>query len=231
MRSFENSIARTAGRVIVRIREALPTMNWNPFRTVGEEIDRHNGIAVYYNGAIGHTRARNLAADGYNLGLPWQCVEFVKRYYHGHLGHRMPNSYGHAKDFFDPSVADGARNPARDLLQFRNGGRGRPQVDDLLVFEPTWLNPYGHVAIVSAVAGRDVEIVQQNSGPFGSSRARLAWILRDDGVGELRGPRPIYGWLRKETTEEGRHEEARTRRRRAFEGMPEASGGWREGSR
>lgn len=49
--------------------------------------------------------------DGYNVGLRYQCVEFVKRYYSlEHYAHRMPNSYGHAKDLFDPRVEDGAMN-------------------------------------------------------------------------------------------------------------------------
>ncbi|SUD83261.1 Uncharacterised protein [Stutzerimonas stutzeri] len=52
----------------------------------------------------------NLSKDGYNLGLRYQCVEFVKRYYFERHGHRMPDTYGHAKSFFDPSLGDGALN-------------------------------------------------------------------------------------------------------------------------
>ncbi|WP_413044376.1 hypothetical protein [Pseudomonas sp. YJ42] len=73
-------------------------------------------------------RGRNLTQDGYNLGLRYQCVEFVKRYYFERHGHRMPDSYGHAKDFFDPQVGDGALNARRGLLQFtyRAAASGRP---------------------------------------------------------------------------------------------------------
>src|SRR5690606_23830292 len=68
---------------------------------VGKPVDSLNGVVVYYNGAVGHVLERNVAADGYNIGLKYQCVEFVKRYYYEHLQHKMPDSYGHAKDFFD----------------------------------------------------------------------------------------------------------------------------------
>ncbi|MFA0963395.1 hypothetical protein AB9P05_16445 [Roseivirga sp. BDSF3-8] len=47
---------------------------------------------------------RNLTPDGYNLGLKYQCGEFMKRYYYLHLNHKMPDSYGHARDFFNPSL-------------------------------------------------------------------------------------------------------------------------------
>jgi hypothetical protein len=61
---------------------------------------------VYYNGGVANVVGRNVSVDGYNLGLKYQCVEFVKRYYYQHLGHKMPDTYGHAKDFFDRNVAD-----------------------------------------------------------------------------------------------------------------------------
>ncbi len=48
---------------------------------IGSIIDEFNGVAVYYNHNVGNVSGRNLAPDGYNLGLKYQCVEFVKRYY------------------------------------------------------------------------------------------------------------------------------------------------------
>jgi hypothetical protein len=169
--------------------------NWNPRYRVGQEIDRLNGVAVYYNGGVGHSSGRNLAPDGYNLGIKYQCVEFVKRYYCEHLHHEMPDSYGHAKQFFDAALADGARNTKRDLFQYANGGQSKPRPDDLLVFGPSLLNRYGHVAIVSAVNDTEVEIVQQNPGPFGHSRE---WIpLRSEGGHWRCQNGRVLGWLRK----------------------------------
>ena len=67
---------------------------------IGDKVDSLNGVFVYYNHSVGNVSGRNTTADGYNLGLKYQCVEFVKRYYYENLNHKMPNSYGHAKDFF-----------------------------------------------------------------------------------------------------------------------------------
>lgn len=73
----------------------------------GRQIDELHGVAIYYNGGVNQSRGRNTSVDGYNLGIRHQCVEFVKRYYFERFGHRMPDSYGHARSFFDPSLADG----------------------------------------------------------------------------------------------------------------------------
>ena len=185
-----------SGLVLVLGWKAASLWNVNPFRSVGQPIDQLNGVIVYYNGPVDHCAERNLAPNGYNLGIKHQCVEFVKRYYFEHLHHEMPDSFGHAREFFDPAIADGASNPKRALVQYTNGSRSWPQVDDLLVFGPTFFNEYGHVAIVSAVTDSTVEIVQQNPGQFGSSRETLRlsfesglWWYKDN---------HLLGWLRKE---------------------------------
>lgn len=82
---------------------------------------------------------RNISADGYNIGLKYQCVEFVKRYYLEHLGHKMPDTYGHAKDFFDRSLTDGMFNERRALIQYTNGSISSPQQGDLIIFAPPFL--------------------------------------------------------------------------------------------
>jgi hypothetical protein len=184
----------TGGLLLVLVWKAATLLNWNPRCRVGQEIDRLNGVVVYHNGRVGHTAGRNQAADGYNLGLKYQCVEFVKRYYYERLNHKMPDSFGHAKEFFDPVLPDGAWNSRRGLLQFANGGRSKPRPDDLLVFGPSLWNRYGHVAIVSAVTDSTVEIVQQNAGPFGPSRENIQ-LLSENGRWRLKNSR-ILGWLR-----------------------------------
>ena len=168
-------------------------MNLNPGQEVGAVVDEFNGVKVYYNGGVNHSEGRNLSSDGYNLGIKYQCVEFVKRYYFERFGHRMPDVFGNAKDFFDAGTAQGALNPKRGLVQYRNAQAERPQVDDLIVFPPTLFNPYGHVAIVAAVTAHEVEIVQQNPGPFAGSRARFA-IEAADGRWKVAGG--ALGWLR-----------------------------------
>lgn len=167
--------------------------NPNPFRTVGEVVDSLNGVSVHYNGGVGHTAGRNVAG-GYNVGLRWQCVEFVKRYYRERLGHAMPDPWGNAKDFFDPALGDGALDPRRGLVRYANGASVPPAPDDILVFGPWLLNRYGHVAIVSRADGDAVEIVQQNPGPFASSRETLPLVFHE-GTWRLEHPR-VLGWLR-----------------------------------
>ncbi|MBN3825930.1 CHAP domain-containing protein [Burkholderia sp. Ac-20384] len=172
-------------------------LNWS--RSPGEVVDQFDGVPVYYNGATGHVDGRTVTADGYNLGLRWQCVEFVKRYYFERYGHRMPDARGNAKDFFDSRLEDGELNAARGLIQYVNGGSSVPKVGDVVVFAPWMLNPYGHVAIVSRVDTASIEIVQQNPGPFFSSREQLALRFDADGhisagSGRMLGG-DVLGWL------------------------------------
>jgi len=159
---------------------------------IGMIVDEFNGVKVYYNGAVNHVNGRNVAKDGYNLGLKYQCVEFIKRYYYERFNHKMPDSYGHAKDFFDDSIPDGALNPKRNLLQFHNGSPTKPQVDDIIVLG--W-SKYGHVAIISEVTDNNIEIVQQNPGPTASSRATFPLIYKD-GLWTIDAYR-VLGYLRK----------------------------------
>lgn len=172
----------------------LKKVNFNSNLNVGDPVDSLHHVYVYFNGGVGHTGKRNVTTDGYNLGFQYQCVEFVKRYYYEYLHHKMPDSYGNAKDFFEQEVADGEKNHKRGLIQFTNSSRSKPMPDDLVVFDGTLLNRYGHVAIVLKVSKEEVEIIQQNPGPFGSSRAIIPltkkegkWLMVDD---------HLLGWLR-----------------------------------
>lgn len=169
--------------------------NPNPKYTLGQPLDSLNGVVVYYNGMVGHSDGRNTAPDEYNIGMKYQCVEFVKRYYYQHLGHKMPDAYGNAKNFFDPSLPDSTFNTRRGLLQCRNLSKLKPQPDDLLIFNGHPGNLYGHVAIVAAVTDSTVIIVQQNPGPFASSRDtfRLRQVQRRWKIEKER----TLGWLRK----------------------------------
>ena len=160
---------------------------------IGMVVDSLNGVYVFYNGEIGHIGQRN-TKNGYNIGLTFQCVEFVKRYYYEYFHHKMPDSYGNAKDFFDPNVKDGKLNAKRGLLQFSNPSKSKPKINDLLIMDKTSSNPYGHVAIVSNVNNDEMEIIQQNPGPTAPSRARFA-VFRT-GNKYLVGNARILGWLR-----------------------------------
>jgi surface antigen len=174
----------------------IKKINLNDDFIVGQQIDSLNGVFVYYNGGVDHVAERNTTQDGYNLGLKYQCVEFVKRYYYEKLNHKMPDSYGHAKDFFDKSLLDGQKSIKRNLNQYSNPSATKPQVDDLIIFDGTTFNKYGHVAIISKVEEDEIEIIQQNPGPFSKSRVTID-LNHNDGKWEIENKR-ILGWLRKE---------------------------------
>ncbi len=161
--------------------------------SIGTEIDRYKGVAIYYNGtSYDQCHGRHFSEDGYYYGEKWQCVEFVKRFYYVLMDHRMPDTMGHAKDFFDSTVPQGKLNHRRGLVQYRNGGNVKPRGDDLLVF----INgKYGHVAIITKVGKDMIEVVQQNV--IGQTRQQFALTISNGHyyVGEAEQP---AGWLRKE---------------------------------
>lgn len=163
---------------------------------VGDVVDSLDGVSVYHNGGVSHTEGRNLTTDGYNLGLKYQCVEFVKRYYYEHYGHKMPEAYGHAKSFFDDRVAHGSLNRDRGLVQYQNNNTERPQKGDLVVLAPTIVNPYGHVAIIAELNDGSVTVIQQNYGLGGEPRETYG-LSFEDGKWSIGNSR-IKGWLRKE---------------------------------
>jgi trypanothione synthetase domain protein len=167
--------------------------NLNPTLKRGLPIDSFNGVYVYYNGGTSQSSGRNVI-DGYNVGIRYQCVEFVKRYYYLHYHHHMPDTYGNAKDFFDKKLSSGSLNTARGLFQYKNRDQVRPQKGDLLVFDSYIFNPYGHVAIVSNVTDKNIEIIQQNPGPWGRSRTNIE--LERTGRNWLIKNNRILGWLR-----------------------------------
>lgn len=158
-------------------------------------IDNLNGVKVYLNGRVSNVHGRNVTPDGYNLGLKYQCVEFIKRYYYEYYNHKMPDSYGHAKDFFDRNIRDGLMNRARNLRQFTNGSISRPRIGDILVFGPTPTNRFGHIGIISKSDGSQIQMIHQNPGLGNPSRVSYnltqkngKWYIATDYV---------LGWLRR----------------------------------
>ena len=106
----------------------------------------------------------------------------------------MPDSYGNAKDFYDNSVKDGFISTKRGLVQYTNPSESKPAIGDLVVFDGTIGNPYGHVAIISDVKARYIEIIQQNPGPFASSRVILGLDSNLTGF-KILEPK-LLSWLR-----------------------------------
>ncbi len=161
---------------------------------IGTAIDSIDGVKVYFNGETDHVQGKNLAADGYNIGLKWQCVEFVKRYYLEKFKHVMPDAYGNAKDFFDRSLPDASYNERRALVQYINPSLKKPEVDDIIVFEGHLTNKYGHIAIISRVSENKIEIIQQNPGPNSAPREMLDLEFAE-GRWKVMNKR-VLGWMR-----------------------------------
>lgn len=182
------------GIVAVFVLLYKPKVNPNLSHYFGEKLDSLNGVYVYYNGSVSNVEGRNRSETGYNFGLKYQCVEFVKRYYYQYYKHEMPDTYGNAKDFFDPSVKDGELNKSRGLVQYLNPGAFKPAAGDLIVIDGNSFNKYGHVAIISNVLENEVEIIQQNPGPFAASRIVIPLQNKDE-KWHLENPK-LLGWLR-----------------------------------
>jgi len=181
------------GFVIYKLRNKI---NLNCKYEVGQHLDSLNHVVVYYNGDVDNSSGHNYSQDKYNIGIKYQCVEFVKRYYYEHLNHKMPNAFGNAKDFYDKSLSDGALNTGRNLVQYKNGSKSKPKPDDLVIFSGSSTNKYGHVAIISFVGNDEIEIIQQNSGPFGKTRQKIK-LTNTDNYWRIENDR-LLGWLRKE---------------------------------
>ena len=175
--------------------KSLKKVNFNSKFKIGQRIDSLHQVIVFYNGGVDNVVQRN-TKDVYNLGLEYQCVEFVKRYYYQFLHHKMPDSYGHTISFYKPSVADGNMNTQRNLTQYSNPSITIPKQSDLIIMKGTLFNRYGHVAIISKVSENEVEIIQQNPGPFSPSRERFKLSKTKNGKWFINNDR-ILGWLRK----------------------------------
>ena len=106
----------------------------------------------------------------------------------------MPNGSGNAKDFFDNQLSDASYNYARELVQYANPSLKQPAVEDIIVFDGSLLNNYGHIAIISAVSEDHIEIIQQNVGPDAPSRIKLDLVF-ENSRWEVKHKR-VLGWLR-----------------------------------
>lgn len=160
---------------------------------VGQVIDRYYDVPVYFNGSdFRNVNGRNVTDDGYNLGLKYQCVEYIKRFYYEVHGHKMPNSYGHAKDLFDNELGDVEYNAERGLMQYRNTRYEKPQEGDILVYGRSPQNPFGHTGILCEVADDYVVLIQQN---FGTKTRQKLTLSEFQGIYTV-ADYDVLGWLR-----------------------------------
>ena len=99
-------------------------------------------------------------------GLTWECVEFVRRWYI--MNYHMSFEYiENAYDIWNISfVKHMLNNKIYPFISIINTNLCIPHVGDILVYRPTELNPYGHVAIVICIEDIFVYISEQNHGTW-----------------------------------------------------------------
>lgn len=126
-------------------------------------------------------------------GLQYQCVEYVRRFYHlvkgieTREGKMEMRWNGNANTYFKTAAEKG-------LDAFKNGGPVPPRPEDILAFQG---GPYGHVAIITVVADDHIEFVEQNFSPTGSGR--LSYNSATNRVEDRRAGGEVFtveGWLR-----------------------------------
>lgn len=124
---------------------------------------------------------------------PWQCVEYVKRFYQGALLVDISQWSGNAGTYYGSASAKGLR-------AYSNSGSVRPKPNDILAFSG---NTYGHVAIIKEVGSTYVRVIEQNWAR-NSAVHEIPYNAAANRIGDANGNRGSYhvqGWLRKESIE------------------------------
>jgi surface antigen len=135
----------------------------------GIEIGSLDGVPGYYNGPVEATTwESHYSKDGFYYGEKWQCVEFVRRYYHDALNYKITKK-GNAETWSNSELED-STSTFNGLTQYKylksgtqdkkdDGFSVKPEKGDILVLGTA---TYGHVAIVVEVTDTSLKVAQQN---------------------------------------------------------------------
>lgn len=162
---------------------------------VGDVVDSLNGVYVYYNGSVNHTKGESKASDGYVFGMKYQASEFIKRYYYDFFNHKISVDVKEAEDYFIPDLTDGEFNTEVNLIQYKNPSLHAPKENDILIYYANSTHQKGYLAIVSKVEDERIEVIHQNPGWVHPSRERYALKKQNDEWKIDNGQ--VIGWLRK----------------------------------
>ncbi len=160
----------------------LPAVPCSQNKVVGCVMTTLDGVPVYFNGM-------DPSADegAWPFGYKWQCVELIQRYYavkYNYPGIWAPlYAYQAFDDWGHPS----------SMIAYPNGSSTPPQEGDVLVFDATWGDPYGHVALVKSVADGKITFVQQNVYDIGEDSLPIDAHNNITNQGIYT---PIRGWMR-----------------------------------
>ncbi len=126
----------------------------------GTTLQTFDGTAAKSNGSYTGSGTACAGTGGIAGGLQYQCVELVMRHFKSKWNLRW---YGNARDLLNGAPRD-------TVSVFRNGDAAHPPVPgDMVVWE---VGPWGHVALVTAVGGGFVDVIEQNVSN-GNGKARL----------------------------------------------------------
>lgn len=152
-----------------------PSGNW------GTIIGKYRDVPAYSNG-VDTGSWSNLEPYGQD-GYQYQCVEYCRRFYRVAMGLNTSQWYGNAIDWFGSGAS-------RGLEVHANDGTTKPQADDILCFSDS---TDGHVAIVTAVVGNVIYVMQQNvSSSTGVGTLSILGTGKVANYGNL----VVQGWLR-----------------------------------
>lgn len=135
-----------------------------------------NGVAIYERSA--RNNEDNLAED--NLakknrrdvyGVPYQCVEFARRYYIQKFHVTFPD-VDNAYDLFDLKYATDLRTKKRIRLHAIPNSSAMPEPGDMIIWKPEGrYATTGHVAIMKQIVNRStVTIMEQNGNTNNGQR-------------------------------------------------------------
>lgn len=164
----------------------------DPFGTI---IGTFNNVPAYSNCSNLCTSCNNNCQsynyiDGNYIGIKWQCVEYVRRYYYEVYNMDLAALYrGDANTFYDNADNMG-------LESYANGGATAPSVGDILVSNG---GGDGHVAIIKSVTNSQVCTIQQNFSNDVNDDDRCLTLTETNGNYNVNGfstSYPIQGWLR-----------------------------------
>ena len=116
-------------------------------------------ITAYNNQS---TDIPNFVSNKIYSGLQWQCIEYVRRWYILVLNLTFP-SIKYAIDLWKIDyVNDPITNKQYRFYSVPNGSNREPTPGDVLVFKPSRLYPYGHVAIITRLDKDAIYLAEQN---------------------------------------------------------------------
>jgi surface antigen len=201
--TFEASLEQTAFGKSLRftvtavsndqVRARLRSTRRQKFGTV---LGDFNGVTVYSNGSASTVSNQSHYLDGKYMGMKWQCVEYIRRYYYRKFGINLGDKHrDDAKTFWSNAYK-------MQLDRFSNGGTIAPKVGDIAVSDS---GTYGHVAIVRSVSDNQMCVAQQNVYQTESDVDACTTLSISNGkytVGNFSNTTlPITGWLRLKTVD------------------------------